>query len=369
MRIGYGNKVVEASNLYGRLSDMDKSNMVVNVRVPRNLSSTNALQFVEEINDLPESELYEFDFTDLSWIDPFGLLYVSKALRDFLDDRSRAYGASCKAINFESRTYEAHMGFFQCFGLDYGNHPGDAPGSIHYLPITELNIDDLYREARGSGQALGQVISEKSERLASVLAQNDEGVLFDAIAYSIREIVRNSAEHSNGINVRYCAQHWPQKSRVQIAILDDGQGVKQSLTRNPFVECESDSDALKLAVLPAVSGKMYEGVEIRPYDVWQNSGYGLYMLSRICRDAGSLFIKSNSGSLEMLRGRHEAHEGFGLNGTSVRIQLDYRLLGDLEEKLARFADEASEHAERIRGTRAIEASLASLMLRADEGEE
>lgn len=258
------------------------------------------------------------------------------------------------------------MGFFRGFGLNYGNAPGDASGNINYLPITELDINELYVEARDAGQVIGEVVTEHAKSIAEVLTREKTGQLFEAISYAVREVLRNAAEHSQSKTVRYCGQYWPTKNRVQIAILDSGIGVTASLANNPHLETKNDADALKLATMPGISGKMFEGVEIRPYDAWQNSGYGLYMIYRMCRRAGSLFMTSNDATLQVISDTHSATSMTTLPGTSIRIQFDTRKLDDLSAQLKRYAAEGKEQAKMLRGAQTVNASAASLMLHREE---
>lgn len=339
--------------------------MVCVVDFPPSLTGNSSVKFVGSLFQLPEEGEYIFDLKNLRWIDPFAMLFVSEALRIFCRDKA-SKGVKCGVRNFSNQGYCGHMGFFQSFGLDFGNRPGEAGGGTNYLPITEIRIHELYRRAVDSGQNVGEIITEDARTIATVLTRESEGALFDTVVYSLREIIRNAAEHSKSETVKYCAQYWPTKNRVQIAILDSGIGVASSLRNNPYLHIESDADALKLATMPGVSGKMYKGVEVRPYDEWQNSGYGLYMIYRMSRSAGSLFMTSNNATLEVISDTHKAASQNSLPGTSLRVQFDTRKIGILKEKLSKYAEEGKKKAEKILGTKEITASSASLMLHSEE---
>jgi len=210
-------------------------------------------------------------------------------------------------------------------------------------------------------------VTEHAASIARVLTREEEGNLFETVRYAVREMLRNAAEHSISKTVRYCGQFWPTKHKVQLAILDSGTGIAKSLSKNPYLEIGDDADALKLATLPGISGKMYDGVEVRPYDDWQNSGYGLYMIYRMCRSAGSLFMTSNDATLEVISNTHKATPQAGLpGGTSIRIQLDTRKLDSLDRQLQQYKREGKEQAEKIVGAQTVRASAASLMLHSEE---
>lgn len=118
------------------------------VLVPKNLSLNPLFSFCAELNNLPAADLYEFDFSGLSWTPPFGMLFLSEYLRKYRADRpeSRSH-----AVNFDAKSYQAHMGFFRAFGLGFGNEPGEAQGSSTYLPIRRLAFSDLEHDAAVKG--------------------------------------------------------------------------------------------------------------------------------------------------------------------------------------------------------------------------
>jgi hypothetical protein len=107
----------------------------------------------------------------------------------------------------------------------------------------------------------------------------------------------SAVEHSESAEFEYCGQYWPTQERVEVAILDCGIGVHKSLSANPNLKILSDDHALRLALLPGISGKTSAGNKIQEYDHWANSGYGLYLTSRLCAVGGSFFICSDKRGL------------------------------------------------------------------------
>ncbi len=97
------------------------------------------------------------------------------------------------------------------------------------------------------------------------------------------------------------AIHQPHKKQAEIGILDVGVGIRNSLSKNPHLTLESDRDALNLALMPGISGKMFKGVvrNAYDYDPWQNSGYGLYAVSRLCGLGGKFLIGSGDAALSL----------------------------------------------------------------------
>ncbi|NKX44868.1 hypothetical protein [Roseicyclus persicicus] len=100
--------------------------------------------------------------------------------------------------------------------------------------------------------------------------------MFDTLSYSIREIVRNTAEHSEAPELLICAQYWPSRKEVEVGFADAGIGIMSSLRRNPdFAELD-ERQAIQAALMPGVSGNPFAGMGT---DIWQNSGYCGLLLS------------------------------------------------------------------------------------------
>jgi hypothetical protein len=331
---------------------------MIEVKIPHNLPLKNALSFCNGLWNLEHSNHYEFDFKSLGLVEPFTMAYVANELKRF---RSTKPSSRFTAKNHENQTYAAHMGFFKAFGLNFGNEPGQAPGSSTYLPLTILNVADLKKEATDSFSHIGDIIEAKAERIAKLLVRQNSGDLVDTLTFSIREIMRNVVEHSDSLIIEYCAQYWPTKNLVEVAILDVGRGIKYGLSTNPYLNIKDERDALHLALLPGVSGKMYKGVKRRQYDDWQNSGFGLYMTSRICRNGGSFFIVSNDRSI-LLNGSSKEDMECNYHGTALRLRIDTSKITTYSDMLTKYKEEGYEAAKTLSGDDAIEPSVASTML-------
>jgi len=185
------------------------------------------------------------------------------------------------------------------------------------------------------------------------------------LAYCIREILRNIVEHSKALSYEFCAQYWPSKHKVEVAILDRGIGVKNTLTAHPKLRAlKSHREALNWSLLPGISGKTYEGIHIDPSNPFQNSGFGLFLTSQLCRRHGTFLIGSYDAALGLRK--KETHPfTFGFSGTAVRLVLrTNELPQDVEgllREIIREGDElASQLPEAIKG-----ANSASKLLRGE----
>ncbi|MBM0106499.1 hypothetical protein JM946_17355 [Steroidobacter sp. S1-65] len=328
---------------------------------PVRLDMPGAIRAIAELSKLPPAQWYVIDFSRLEWIEPFGMLFFARQLRVFRDQRRPG---RCRAINHERHGYAAHMGFFQSFGLNFGNEPGEAPGNTQYLPITELTIEDIKREARERFEDPRQIIECRCEPLAGVLARDAGCEVRDTLSYSLREIFRNVLEHSQAGSIWYAAQYWPAKRAVELCILDQGIGIRRSLARNPHVSVREDEDALRVALLPGVSGIAFKGGPRQRRDEWANSGYGLFMTSQLCARGGSFTICSGNRGLT-LSGEGTSTFDTGFEGTALRLELFLPEVQALNGSLAALRDRGAQIAGELRHTANLTASMSSRMLAKD----
>ena len=328
------------------------------VNLPHSLDPISISQFSLDLHALPEAEEYIFDFGERRHFPPFSMLLLSSVLRHFRDERPNSRR---RATNHDQHSYPAYMGFYRSFGLQHGNPPGGAAGTENCIPITDIDVPSIRLQARESFREVGDLVEEKASQLAHMLTQNARGPLADTLTYSIREIMRNVVEHSRSEKIHICAQYWPTKNEVEVGIADDGIGVHAALTSNPAHHGLDEKEAIEFALMPGISGNPNAG---RGHNVWNNSGYGLYMTSRICRNGGCFLISSGGHGLQLdQNGKTNFETKF--KGTAIRLFLNTSNLGDLAGRLRAFADEGREAARTLDGANVNRASTASQMLRRD----
>lgn len=315
---------------------------------------------------LPEPEgctTLIFDFKKSSLIEPFAMLMISSEISRY---RHKYEDIEFKCSNFRHMTYAGHMGFFKSFGLDFGKSPGEANGSSRYVPLTIYNTSEIEKSAASKGIEIGDEVEEISRQLSFTLCHTDEGALFDTLSYSIREIMRNVVEHSHAERFGICAQYWPSKNKAEVAIFDRGIGIKSSLSHNPHIDASDDKRALNYALMPAVSGKAFKGSRVKQKGHWANSGFGLYMTNRICRNGGTFFICSgDTGMLLTKKSDAKRYFSTNLNGTAVRLVLKTDQLSSLKDALDNYRNEGYEIQKKYKEIVNIDPSSASLMLSTD----
>ena len=329
--------------------------------VPSALDLVSALNFTSMLSNIEESEEYIFDFSNTRTVEPFPMLLVSSQINRMAD---RLPNSRMVFSNYKHMTYAGHMGFFKAFGLDFGKLPGEAKGSSRYLPLTIFDCNTLIQQAAGKGNEVGDEVEEYSKRLAKILCSED-GAVYDTLAYSLRELMRNAVEHSNAKQFGVCAQYWPSKNKVEVAIFDRGIGLQASLRHNPHLDVSDDKRAVNYALMPAVSGKAFKGSR-KQRGSWANSGFGLYMTSRICRNGGTFFVASGkTGMLITQKSEGKRYYPCNFEGTAVRMVVRTNQIAELRDALETYRNEGYAIQNKYKEIVNIDPSAASLMLSED----
>jgi hypothetical protein len=333
------------------------------VYFPSSCTESAIFQFCDQVANQVGVDKLLIDFSKMGRIEPFTMVYVAKFIRDFSRANS---GTEFSAIGHKQKDYAANMAFFRAFGLKHGREPNCNSGNNNFIPYTILRVQTIVDEASKDWDVEQNIIERRSEQLAKILSRHDSSNLVDALTFSIREIMRNVFEHSNSKTIEYCAQYWPTYGKVEIAVVDNGIGLKKSLMSNPFVQVDTHCDAIQQALMPAISSKNYKGAIIDKNDPWHNSGFGLYMINRICRLGGSFTLCSGNHGIKLDEtGKQHIDLAHICRGTAVRMVLNTDRLKTLSEMLAEFRDEGYDIAKKIKGVGVYTASAASQMLSRD----
>lgn len=333
------------------------------IEYPNTCNANAIFKFCSEVVGYGGIDYLIIDFSQMRRIEPFTMVYVAKIIREFNKDNPNTV---VRCIGYKDKGYAANMGFFRAFGLKHGRDPNCTDGNDKFIPFTILRVQTIVDEANEEWEVEQDTIERRSEQLAQILTQQETSDLIDAVTFSVREIMRNVFEHSNSKSIEYCAQYWPSYEKVEIAISDSGIGLRESLTKNPFVHIENDSDAIQQALMPAISSKNYKGAKVDSKNPWHNSGFGLYMINRLCRLGGSFLICSGDHGIKLdENGKEHINLGHYCKGTVVRLVLNTSRLEALDKMLSVFRDEGYVIAQEIKGVGMYKASAASQMLSRD----
>ena len=251
--------------------------------------------------------------------------------------------------------YAGHVGFFDFIGSPFGKDLGEARGNSRYFPIEVWNIPD-FKETAGE-YPLGELVDRRSSDLAGILLQETSGDVFDVLQYAIREISRNAVEHSKGENAAILAQYWPTTGIAEVAVIDDGVGIAENLYDNEFIDISNSTAALKAALLPGITG-VSRAERVEQHERWHNSGFGLYIVSRLAAKYGQFRVISSGDYLELHR-NSQFHHSYPMQGTAVGIRLDVKQLDRAKQFIARTISDGEAMQSEILKDFPIAASAAS----------
>lgn len=283
-----------------------------------NLTYRSALKFSRELwnHNLQEEE--SIDFSRVQNCDPFPMLLTAAVIRQ----RRKACGIKRLYAQHCNNSYAEHMRFYTACGINKGRGFDENYGNNNYLPITRLDMNELKATGAERLERIQEILSEKARDMAKVLAR--ENVSFaNWLSYVLTEMMRNVPEHSHGDAIWYCAQYWPLYDLIELAFLDEGIGIRNSLLSNRAYEdlLTNDEEAIHLALQPGVSRTFAPGSANYSDDEWKNSGYGLYMVSRLCdRLGGSFILASGKSALLLKKGKFNAY-ACNLKGTAIQIRI------------------------------------------------
>jgi anti-sigma regulatory factor (Ser/Thr protein kinase) len=311
----------------------------VDLQIPRDLSTPGAaLTFLDSLNPVRDRDTVILDFGRLSFARPYATLLVADGLRAFVRERlARGMQTHVRRAGIfvgereSAISYLGHVGFFEYVGIQYGNPPGAARGGVRYLPLTVINRAALNA---GKDKPIQDAIYDKCQRLADMIFDDESEQ--DLLAYCLREIVRNVFEHARTDSCTVMAQKY-YGSEVEIAIADAGCGIQESLggdyLKHPSIE------ALKAAIQPGitrVTGQQNAGK-------WDNTGFGLYVCSRLAQETGA-FALASSGALLTLAGQGASYRQAVVGGTAIRLVVNASEAEYFPNRVAQIVDEGEREA-------------------------
>lgn len=320
------------------------------VTCPRELDDLSALLFLNELETLLGHDVVVIDFNSLRFVYPFGTLVVAIGIRSFANRRKKLLLST--AITGANRdggavSYLRYVGFFTFIGIDVGNNPNEARGSASYLPITTINKTEL----QDSGLRIQEVIENKSRQLSSIIFRGiRDASRSDVLTFCLRETIRNVFEHAETDQCIAMAQRWGGKT--EIAIVDEGRGLLASLSESHHIP--DDRTAISEAIKPGIS----RITEPENSDRWQNSGFGLYVVSELGKRYGSFTIASDNNALFIGNGP-DYWASVPVSGTAVKLNLTIQDPDYFGNILQAIVNEGEELAGSIPGARKKASQMSS----------
>ena len=283
------------------------------IRLPRKLDTPKAFIFINYAKMYLNEDIIYIDFKLLDFAYTFAILYIGVELQEIVSYRI-SKGLKTNAKNYLNGrnvlSYLQHIGFYKFIGLDIGYEPGEATGSNTYTPITIFKREDFEIQ----GELDYSNIEKCSRYLTKIVLNNPNPAINHPMTYCFRELIRNVFEHSQANSCFLCAQKWMDKT-TEIAVIDKGRGIRNSLEEK--YEFEDNYKALRKAIMPGITRN--EISEHRE-DGYHNTGYGLYVLSRLSLLTGHFYLCSGENAIHGTRlGYRKLEQEF--NGTAICLRM------------------------------------------------
>ena len=303
------------------------------LRLPERFTKDECFGVAESLRSVQNAPEVEVDFSPLRYSYPVSMLVIGAQLREFVAYR-KARGLGTRALGIDpsntAHSYLLHLGYFRFIGLPVGKDVGQAPGSNTYIPIQRLRMDELRSSVDLPYRRVDDVIAEETDGLARVLLGDESDIeMRKAIAYSLREVVRNVFDHAQASECYLSGQRWYDGS-VQICIVDAGRGVRGSLAET-YPELDGE-EAIRSAVRPGFSRIR----DPKKLEVSANSGYGLYVLAELGRECGWFTLGSDKYRITATPELYDDVAPERFTGTYVGLHLRRAITTDFRKRLSRI---------------------------------
>lgn len=267
------------------------------VYCPSNLDVDSINDFVSRIYAVKDAEIIQVSLRDLSFAKPYATLKLCLAIRSINNFRRARELSTITLTNLHgtgAHSYLMHIGFFRACRYPLGKKPGEARGSRTYTPITIIDINKIHLdESKPFQEDVKATAISLAEKLFS--SKEKDLLLVNMLGYCLTETIRNCFEHSEVSKCLVVAQKWSKggKSYAQVAIADEGIGIPKSLEEAH--EFASPAEALRQSLLPGITRDTSDTTN----NFYQNSGFGLYVLSTIGKELGDFSITSGGQNIRI----------------------------------------------------------------------
>jgi hypothetical protein len=230
----------------------------------------------------------------------------------------------------ENLGYLQRIDFLTHLGVEIPENFIRRSATSRFVPVQTLNF------ASGDVDKIASEISRCT--LPGVDFEDD---VFRLIQYAAGELLSNAKYHSGG-RAFVCAQFFPTRSQVHIAVADDGMGIRGSfLNTSRESEAHTPDAAIRLALQPKVSSVLLRP-NPNPYSGQNHRGVGLSITRILAKEScGQLSIASEDGWFDELHGSEQTrpHQPIFVPGTLVAVSLHRDQIADYAAMHARAMTE------------------------------
>lgn len=215
--------------------------------------------------------------------------------------RNQGKEVSIKYNKCECLTYLQRIDFFKMLSIDvpesFNRH--NSQGKFHPLAVISNQKSSL---ADDISEEVAQAVLGDSSTETGFTDQPPEEGAFEALAYSVSELVKNIQQHSMG-DGGVVAQYYQKRDIAKLAIFDNGIGIWESFVRSQSMhtnKIKNDIDAIKLALKGEVSSKL-GATGLSPQSAYgglpENAGVGLTFLTELAKKSGGEYIVISGNGL------------------------------------------------------------------------
>lgn len=288
------------------------------VRLPRFLNEDISYEFPRTLAAVASAKTVTLDFSAVEFAYPVGTLIAGREIRHLVQAR-KAQKLLTMVTGIDdmkpAHSFLNFIGFFDFVGIPNKTKVGAARGGGSYVPIRRYSRDEVVGVQPADIHSIHNAIVRRAEELADVLVGcRPESPSYQAVLYSLKEVIRNVFEHSGAQECFVAAQKWS-NGLVEVGVIDEGMGIRASLQQ--AIDCEDDSAAILSAIKPGVSRAMKLDDSRNQHG---NSGFGLYVLSELGRCFGRFTIGSCSAALQIEKGESRMQPA-SFHGTFVGLKL------------------------------------------------
>ena len=291
------------------------------------------------------------DFSALRWMELGPMTYLLGVLKGWQES-----GVSVAVVGVNSNSspvsYMSRMDFFEHLGHPLTESNNRRDSGNRFVEFKELTDRSSNAANIISDEMATCITGDTNEPdLFEWTDTPPENGFYDAVAYSVSELIKNVQQHSCGTGY-IAAQYYPAKDITQIAIVDTGIGVKESFERSSSPHAagiRSDMDALKKALEAEVSSKTHSSDAFR--GAAENAGVGLTLLTDVAIQANGSYRLASGSALLHDQGEYllsNEYKGTFVCLSFTRSELDqFRNL--LENAKSKFLGEVEVNPDALEG--------------------
>lgn len=273
-------------------------------------------KYMEYMYELLNLDLDDHDISikyDLKFATP----YVTLLIASYLNHHKYNVNFEIGEFGRCSESYARNYNFFHFAEGSLDLNERNTNYSDKYTPIMKSILSSYSRQSEN-------IVENIANKIAKVLSCEHENIK-KIFFYIVFELFRNIPEHSHCFEGWHASQCWMHDEYVEaeIAIIDYGIGFKESLNFKEVLNVSNDIEAMEFALKPGITGGIFEKSHLREgeEEEYLNSGYGLYIVTELCKVFKGHFSIISKGAIATKKGIKSLKDKLIFPGTAIKIRL------------------------------------------------